>query len=36
MIFVFLFLTNFTLYIIGSSFIQLSRTDSNVFLFIAE
>ena len=35
MIFTFLFLTHFTLYN-GSRFIHLIRTDSNVFLFIAE
>ena len=35
MIFIFLFLTHFTLYK-GSRFIQIIRTDSNVFLFMAE
>ena len=34
MIFVFLFLSS--LYIIGSSLIQLISTDSNVFLFMTE
>ena len=35
MIFIFLFLIHFTL-CIGSRFIHLIRTDSNVFLFMAE
>ena len=35
MLFVFLFLTHFTLQI-GASFIRLIRMDSDVFLFIAE
>ena len=35
MIFIFLFLTHFTLYL-GSRFIYLIRTDSNAFLFMAE
>ena len=35
MVFIFLFLTHFTLYL-GSRFIYLIRTDSNAFLFMAE
>ena len=33
---VFIFLVYFTLYIMGSSFIHLIRTDSNVFFLMAE
>ena len=36
MIFIFLFLTHFTLYITDFRFIYLIRTDSNAFLFMAE
>ena len=36
MVFIFLFLTHFTLYITDFRFIYLIRTDSNAFLFMAE